>query len=102
MSFTTKLATGVMLAAATSTALTGCGKKGNDSAANKSLSSSEIKKIEKEPCTNKKAVSAAIGGEHKCLIPNQACSVANKGDYDNYGFKCIQDKKQGRYELAKK
>ena len=101
MSFSTKLAAGVMLAAATSTALTGCGKKGNDSSANQSLSSSARKSIEAETCTVKSATSAAIGGQHKCLVAGQTCSEANKGDYDNYGFKCTKNKK-GRWELVKK
>jgi hypothetical protein len=34
-------------------------------------------------------VDATIGGEHKCLRAGQFCSAEHEGDYERYGFICL-------------
>lgn len=113
MSFTTKLAAGVMLAAATSTALTGCGKKSTastakttpsmsaSSSASKTSSMGTMSTMSATPSTDASGfVTATIGGKTKHIKAGQQCQKAHASDYTQYGFTCAADS-SGTYVLTK-
>lgn len=83
MSFTTKLAAGVMLAAATSTALTGCGKKSSTTTTSTSRSSSTSMSASAKP-----TVMATINGKVKHIHAGQDCQKKYADQYTQYGFTC--------------
>ena len=105
MSFSTKLAAGVMLAAATSTALTGCGKKSSTttSSTSPSMTASPSKTASSSMTTSSSTtgyVTATIGGQTKHIKAGQQCQSKHASDYTQYGFTCAANS-SGVYVLTK-
>ena len=110
MSFTTKLAAGVMLAAATSTALTGCGKKSSTHTTPSSSSTvktssmstkSSMTTMSSSPMASSSGyVTATIGGQTKHIKAGQQCQSKHASDYTQYGFTCAANS-SGMYVLTK-
>jgi hypothetical protein len=105
MSFSTKIAAGVMLAAATSTALTGCGKKTstNPPSSSPSMSSTSSKAASSSMTTSSSSggyVTATIGGQTKHIKAGQQCQSKHASDYTQYGFTCAANS-SGTYVLTK-
>lgn len=105
MSFSTKLAAGVMLAAATSTALTGCGKKSSTTTSSKSpsMTASSSKTASSSMSTSSSTngyVTATIGGQTKHIKAGQQCQAKHASDYTQYGFTCAANS-SGVYVLTK-
>jgi hypothetical protein len=109
MTFSTKLAAGVMLAAATSTALTGCGKAKATGHTSASMSMSPKASMSMSMSSNSNAgsgsssngyVTATIGGKTKHIQAGQMCSQKHASDYTQYGFTCAANS-NGTYVLSK-
>jgi len=95
MSFTTKIAAGVLLAAATSTALTGCGKKSTSTPAT-SMKPSATATMKNHHSASPMAtstakagyVTATINGQTKQIRAGQDCQKKYASEYTQYGFTC--------------
>ena len=103
MSFTTKLAAGVMLAAATSTALTGCGKKSSTPTPSASMSHSMSSSMSSSPmATSSGYVMGTINGKSKHLRAGDQCQSKYASQYTQYGFTCAPKASGGaNYYLTK-
>ena len=113
MSFTTKFAAGVMLAAATSTALTGCGKKSSTNTSSSSMSSTSSVKSTPSMSTTPSMTSSTsstkagyvtgtINGHTKYLRAGDQCQSKYASQYTQYGFTCAPKTSGGTaYYLTK-
>ena len=95
MLYTTKIAAGVMLAAAASTALTGCGKKSTTTpSASMMPSTSTSAKTSTMPSATGMSTAKAgevigtINGQSKHLKAGELCQSKYASQYTQYGFTC--------------
>ena len=112
MSYTTKIAAGVMLAAAASTALTGCAKKSSTTTSSTSKSpsmsssasnsTSSMSSPSGTSTTKAGYVQGVINGKTKNLRAGDQCQSKYASQYTQYGFTCAPKTSGGTaYYLTK-